>query len=133
MPHPLDAAREGPLPFRLAVVAPPGFDAPGLDRVVPAKLRLVTGRVRERRRLPVSLTGIVGQPVAGALPATGWPVSYVAAEPTAAGHLRCWVLLAATCDAVVFLHGPEAPDPVRWAAGVCDRLGVKWRAVPVTG
>src|SRR5690242_8280773 len=93
------AAEAPAYPFHVAVAAPPGFAPPDLARHVGARLSALT--VRVRRRQPVGVYAVIGEPVCTAAGEAGgrygWRVTMVAADNDhrpALALLRAHVYLA---------------------------------------
>jgi len=98
--------------FHVGVIAPPGYDPPGFEAQVSRKLTKLLG--------PKSLTHTIGicgvwaEPVsiavAEASKENGWQLSgnAVDRESGRCGWLRVWLMIAATCDALI-VFGPSDP------------------------
>ncbi len=98
--------------FYAGVIAPPGYDPPGFDEQVSRTLNKLLGPKSQTHK--IGIYGVWAEPVsvavADASHASGWHLSGHAVD-RASGRcawLRVWLMIAATCDALI-AFGPSDP------------------------
>jgi hypothetical protein len=117
------------------VVAPIGFDPPGLARAVERSLHGLL--IRRHRTHAVRLTVIVGEPVGAAVTEVagkyGWMCSGRGSPrwPARLALSRVATELASVCDGLVIFHGGALPPELVKVRSLCPWLGTEVRSVRV--
>ena len=107
------------------VIAAPGHDPPDLARRVRRSLGGLLARKARTHKIGIVFPWAepVGHAAVGAAEGFGWHASGHAVDRHSGpcGWLRCWLLIAATCDAMVVFGEPT--PALEWVLGLCPRLG----------
>ena len=98
--------------FHVGVIAPPGYDAPGFEAQVARKLAKLLGPKSQTHK--IGIYGVWAEPVSRAVVAASkendWHLSGYAVDRHSGrcGWLRAWLMIAATCEALI-VFGPSDP------------------------